>query len=291
MNEGIVNFIMTKSTKNIIILTANGLRHQFFRKSLADISGINVLRSYCEGAENSLEALVEKSEGLKTLQSRHLEARNSSEQDFFGSWAEVSDEKSRPKWIKGGQINQQEHIQDIIDLNPDVIVAYGCSWIKGELIPHFKGRFLNVHLGLSPYYRGAGTNYWPLVNGEPEYVGATFMYLDAGLDTGDIIHQIRARVLAGDSPHDIGNRLIEEIPKAYAAIIQNAGDLPPMAQPALKEAGRYYRNKDFGEDNTQKLYDNFKQGMVENYLNDYAARVQKVPLVINSILGAVPDNA
>ena len=41
-------------------------------------------------------------------------------------------------------------------------------------------------------------------------VGATFMYIDAGIDTGEIIHQIRADIVIGDSPHSIGNRLIKK---------------------------------------------------------------------------------
>ena len=53
----------------------------------------------------------------------------------------------------------------------------------------FSRKFLNVHLGLSPYYRGSGTNVWPLINTEPDMVGAT-LCIDAGIDNGEIIHQI-----------------------------------------------------------------------------------------------------
>jgi len=48
-------------------------------------------------------------------------------------------------------------------------------------------------LGLSPYYLGSGTNYWPLVNEKPEFVVATFMHIDTDIDTEEIIHQIRAK--------------------------------------------------------------------------------------------------
>jgi methionyl-tRNA formyltransferase len=64
---------------------------------------------------------------------------------------------------------------------------------------------------LSPYYRGSGTNFFPFVNNEPEYVGATFMYIDEGIDTGEIIHQIRPTIFLGDTIHHVGNRLIKEM--------------------------------------------------------------------------------
>ena len=75
------------------------------------------------------------------------------------------------------------------ELNPTQILVYGTSIIKGELVNYFTGKILNLHLGISPYYRGSGTNYFPFVNNEPEYAGCTFMYLDHGIDTGEIIHQ------------------------------------------------------------------------------------------------------
>jgi methionyl-tRNA formyltransferase len=265
-------------TKNIIILTGNELRHTYVRKALAVSPGIKVLRSYCEGKSITMSHLVENREGPKTLQTQHLEARNRSEQDFFQPFVDLTDDRSNPTAIQGKEINEDHHIQDIIDLNPDVLIAYGCSLIKGRLLDHFKGRFLNVHLGLSPYYRGAGTNFWPLVNNEPEFVGATYMHIDAGIDTGEIIHQVRATVYPGDMPHQIGNRLIADIPFTYAALIREIDTLKPMPQPELNREEHYYRRKDFAEDNTAKLYENFKNGMIENYLINYEDRIANAPI-------------
>ena len=59
---------------------------------------------------------------------------------------------------------------------PDVVLVCGTGILREELINLFPGHIINIHLGLSPYYRGAGTNFWPLVNREPEYLGATIHY-------------------------------------------------------------------------------------------------------------------
>ena len=37
---------------------------------------------------------------------------------------------------------------------------------------------INVHLGLSPYYKGSATNFWPFVNNELQFLGVTFMVTD-----------------------------------------------------------------------------------------------------------------
>ena len=95
-------------------------------------------------------------------------------------------------------------------------------------------------------------------------VGATFMHIDAGIDTGMIIHQIRADVFLGDSPHTIGNRLIRKMTSTYADIICNFSNLVNEKQPV--STGKLYYQRDFTTESCKKLYLNFSQGMIENYL-------------------------
>lgn len=81
----------------------------------------------------------------------------------------------------------KEFIDTIKSLNPDVIVvvAFGQILPKGILeIP--KLGCINVHVSLLPKYRGAAPINWVIINGE-EKTGVTTMYMDEGLDTGDMI--------------------------------------------------------------------------------------------------------
>ena len=149
------------------------------------------------------------------------------------------------------------------------------------LLAEFEGRILNVHLGLSPYYRGSGTNFWALVNGEPEYVGATFMHMDAGVDTGLIIHQIRARVYPGDSPHQVGNRLIADMAATYITVIRNFDRLELPSQPPAPQTVRCYRKRDFTPASVKALYRNFDGGVIGDYLSQKKDRDRRVPLVSN----------
>lgn len=266
--------------KRIIVLTGSELRHDFFRKLLAIQHDIEVIQTYCEGTEKSVRAFVEKETDNK-MRTKHLESRTQSEKDFFTTFTETSKDLSAPIFIPKGEINNEIYIKKIINQNPDLIIAYGCSLIKEPLLIAFPNRFLNVHLGISPYYRGSGTNYWPLVNSEPEFVGATFMYIDSGIDTGDIIHQIRARVIWGDTPSSIGNRLIMDIVPVYAEIIRNIDSIPKMPQPQTPTDEKVYRQKDYSEESVEKLYDKFKNGLVEKYLSEKDSRCLKSPIVEN----------
>jgi folate-dependent phosphoribosylglycinamide formyltransferase PurN len=271
----------------VIVLTGAELRHDFMRMAIALADDIEVVQSYCETTEGTaLDKAYES--GLK-IRINHLERRARVEDDFFGPLVRTAPDQSNPVEVPRGDINDDHYYEEITQLDPDLLVAYGCSIIRDPLLSAYEGRFLNVHLGLSPYYRGTGTNYWPLVNGEPEYVGATFMHLDEGVDTGDVIHQIRARVYRGDGPHQIGNRVISDVAETYAEILRRFDDLRDVDHPAEvdDEDTRYYTSDDYSEDATRRLYENFDEGLVETYLEERDNRVAAVPILRNPALSDV----
>ena len=144
----------------------------------------------------------------------------------------------------------------------------------------FAGRFINVHLGLSPYYRGSGTNYWPMVNGEFEFIGATFMHIDAGIDTGEIIHQIRPDIIWGDSPSQIGNRLITDMAYTFIKIINNFENLKDLEQVAEYDENRYYTKKDYSENSVKLMYDSFNENL-NSFLQNKDYKLSKVPILTN----------
>lgn len=260
----------------VIILTGSEIRHEYFRKKIARDSRIEVLASYCEGIEQSLENRVRHNKKSSILELQHVEARLQAEKDFFSDFLVSVDDESQPQFLAKGKINDSYTVKDIIDLNPDLLVCFGSSLIKSDLLQKFSGRFLNAHLGLSPYYRGSGTNIWPLINNEPDMVGATFMHIDAGIDTGEIIHQIRADILIGDSSHSIGNRLIKKMTETFAELIVKFDFLERPQQPSAE--GSLYYKKDFDHESCRKLYKNLAYGMTEEYL----ASNKQLPYIVNN---------
>ena len=78
-------------------------------------------------------------------------------------------------------------MQQIKALEPDVIcvVAYG-KIIPEEILDIPKFGCINVHPSLLPKYRGAAPIQWAIINGDKE-TGVTTMYMDKGMDTGDMI--------------------------------------------------------------------------------------------------------
>lgn len=262
----------------IIILTGSETRHEFFKKKIASDARISVISTYCESTEKSLENRIKLNKESSELELQHVKARTQAEKDFFEVSLNSINDLSNTNYISKGEINDEKLVQNIINKQPDLLVCYGSSLIRSKLLTEFEGRFLNVHLGLSPYYRGSGTNIWPLINNEPDMVGATFMFINEGIDTGKIIHQIRPDIFLGDSPHSIGNRLIMKMTNTYADIIANFENLTDEKQPIA--TGKLYMQKDFDSKACHKLYQKFYNGLIENFL--ISRDEKKFPYVVEN---------
>lgn len=83
--------------------------------------------------------------------------------------------------------SQADFVDRLKELNPDliVVIAFG-QILKKDVLDLPKYGCINVHVSLLPKYRGAAPINWVIINGE-EKTGVTTMFMDEGLDTGDII--------------------------------------------------------------------------------------------------------
>ncbi len=103
--------------------------------------------------------------------------------------------------------NNVELLDELKDLAPDVIVvvAYGKILPKDVLdIP--KIGCINVHGSLLPQYRGAAPIQWSVLNGE-KYAGITTMFMDEGMDTGDMLLQEKVEVGPNETTGELWDRL------------------------------------------------------------------------------------
>lgn len=101
----------------------------------------------------------------------------------------------------------RDEYQDIIDLNPDMIVtcAYG-QILPKELLEFPKYKTINVHASLLPKYRGGAPIHHAIINGE-KTTGITIMRTDVGMDDGDIISKEEIDILDTDDYNSLSNKL------------------------------------------------------------------------------------
>ena len=106
---------------------------------------------------------------------------------------------------------QPEKIKDIkdtlIQLNPDLfcVVAYG-KILPKDILEIPKLGSVNVHASLLPKYRGAAPIQWAVLNGE-KITGVTTMFMDEGMDTGDIILKQEVEIGENETTGELWERL------------------------------------------------------------------------------------
>lgn len=96
---------------------------------------------------------------------------------------------------------------DIVALNPDIIITAAYGQIVGmELLNSPKYRSINVHGSLLPKYRGGAPIQRAIMNGD-KYTGITIMYMEKGMDSGDILRQRSLEILDTDNNETVFEKM------------------------------------------------------------------------------------
>ena len=103
--------------------------------------------------------------------------------------------------------NNPEFVEQLKNINPDVIcvVAYG-KIIPKEILDIPRLGCINVHGSLLPKYRGAAPIQWAVLNGDKE-TGITTMFMDVGMDTGDMINKEVVKIGDDETTGELWDRL------------------------------------------------------------------------------------
>lgn len=164
------------------------------------------------------------------------------EAGFFFEQAQVR--LDRPDLLQRAEhINDAAVVETVKRMSPDIIAVFGTSLIRPPLLGLGRIGMLNLHGGLSPDYRGADCTFWALYNGEPEQVGCTLHFINAGIDTGALIAHVCPKVLEGDDELTLFWRAVRDSAEVYAQAIERLGQGEPLGRRQDRK-GRLYQVKD-----------------------------------------------
>lgn len=158
-------------------------------------------------------------------------------------------------------INHPDVVKLARELKPDLICVFGTSLIRGDLLKEGRLGIINLHGGLSPEYRGADCTFWALYNGEPDKVGCTLHYIDAGIDTGRLIAHISPELHEDDSELVLFWRAVRDSSEVYAEAVARLaqGEQLGLRQPGK---GHLYQVKDRGLQHERALDARLASGML-----------------------------
>lgn len=139
--------------------------------------------------------------------------------------------------VKEGDLESIRDIPDLVFLSMEFDRLIRPADFKTD-------HLFNIHFSLLPAYKGMYTSAWPLLNGE-DHSGATLHYIDAGIDTGDIIDQTRFAVGPGATARDVYFTYLRtsiELVLRHLDTLLDPECLPPR-RPQPAQGASYYSRK------------------------------------------------
>lgn len=148
-------------------------------------------------------------------------------------------------------INSDATKNVIAEISPTLLLVIGTRKLPKEIFGMAELGAINAHSGILPYYRGADSEFWALVNGEKDNIGVTIHFIDEGLDSGDIVLEARQKVEPDDDHRKLRMKNIMLAGKKMAEAI------------ALIGSGRYNRIKQ--DEKHAKVYKTAGKDDIERY--------------------------
>lgn len=212
------------SRLSVVILCGRSPRHLHFANRLcqaADVKAIAQELPHAWSARKIADLLMHPTKlwrkGWRWLRDRRRYLGGKEAQFFFGDNPPRLNREDLH--IDVQHINHPAVIEAVDRYQPDLIAVFGTSLIKGPLLEKGRIGIVNLHGGLSPQYRGADCTFWALYNREPEKVGCTIHYINAGIDTGDLIAHICPEVREGDDELTLFWRAVKVSTEAFAELL------------------------------------------------------------------------
>lgn len=152
--------IESKEAKRIMI--KRRLKRLGYFKTLGQLLFLTTVLPFIPKKEERIAAILKKT-GLK-----HIPIKNA---------------------ISVDTVDSPQLIERIKIFKPDLIVINGTRILKKDLLNEINCPIVNIHVGITPKYRGVHGGYWAVKNNDLSLFGVTLHYVDSGIDTGSILAQ------------------------------------------------------------------------------------------------------
>ena len=233
---------------NITLITSDQIRHNYLVNLLSNIATkLNVIQEK--------KTFFSNQNKISNLMKNYFLKVDDAQKKVFGNAA--IDKKN--KNIKLLSLENKElekcSLNSLSDfLNSDIFIVFGSSFIKKDLVNFLIDRkALNIHLGISPYYRGTNCNFWALFDNNPHLVGATIHLLSKGLDSGPILYHALSEIK--EDPFIYTMSAVKSAFESIAQKIENKTifEHTPEIQDKSKEI-KYSKKNEFNDEIIKKFF-------------------------------------
>lgn len=264
-------------TLRLLVITGSHRRHVWFTSGLAE--RFEIVGLIAMPREGSVPRAPEGTSAHDRANfDRHFRVRDEVEAASFGddrtTFASFPTLEIRRDELSGSRVADFARTVDA-----DACVVFGADIIRDPLASALPKFTLNVHLGLSPWYRGTATLFWPFYNMEPHWAGATLHLITSQVDAGPIVQQCVPELRRGDGIHDVAARTVAVARDGVLACLSRVEAGVALDEHAQRTTGRLYLTRQFRPEHLRVNYDLFDDRMVDAHLEGALARTAPPELV------------
>jgi methionyl-tRNA formyltransferase len=247
----------------VLFIGGSHRRHAYFLRTIAQHA--TVAGAIIEQREESIpRPPAGIAEGDRSNFVRHFEKRDEAERRYFTD-ASLPDVPVHV--ATAATLNSDAAAVFARSLRADVALVFGSHLIRDPLFSALPRHTLNLHLGLSPRYRGAATLFWPFYFMEPTWAGATFHYLVAEPDAGAMVHQVVPGLHSDDGIHDVAGKTVVASASAATALLDVLARTGEWTVYQQRGSGKNFLDADFRAEHLRVNYDMFGDRMAAHVID------------------------
>jgi methionyl-tRNA formyltransferase len=177
-------------------------------------------------------------------------------------------------------INTPEGVRTVASLEPDVILVYGTGIVGGKVLSLARTIALNMHTGISPYYRGCDCAFWPLYNQELHMLGATVHECVKDVDGGRIFGTTGIKLHADDDLFAVFARCVDAGADLYVQKAQELLKHGLEGAPQDLSIGKEYMAVMRDARAERKVRSSIRAGMIGRYVDSKQEQSDSVPVPV-----------
>lgn len=198
----------------------------------------------------------------------HFKKRDEAEMKYFGNIDFEKMQQDVPTLrVSKEELNSEKVINFIKNVDADMLISYGVHMLSEDVIACYPNRSFNIHGGLSPWYRGCITLFWPFYFLKPNQAGMTIHRLTQRLDGGEVLHHSVPKLEKGDTLHEVACKAVVQVGKDLCEILKRVDNGAELKCIPQKTAGKLFVSSDWNAQHLRVVYDMFDDKIVDMFLN------------------------
>lgn len=255
----------------VLLLTGSHPRHLYIVNQLAELG---VVAAHVMEVRETF--LPEPPVGLEEIDRvnfiRHFADRDEAENRHFAGNDRVKVDVPTLE-VSYASLNSEETIEWVKAQSFDLAISYGVHKLSKELLDVMPEHSWNIHGGLSPWYKGNTTLFWPFFMLRPNWAGMTIHRLSASLDAGDIVHHSVPELAYGDGLHDVACKAVAQVTRDIVKIIKTI-PLENIQYTPQKGNGKLWIGTDWMPQHLRFVYNTYQNDIVDQFLDGKLPKIE-----------------